>query len=54
MGQGVHTKMCQVVATELNVPLSSVRVATNSTDMLGHTVSRLLLLSNLFLSLMLC
>ncbi len=38
MGQGIHTKMCQVVAHELGVPLSSVRVATNATDVLGHTM----------------
>ena len=38
MGQGVHIKMCQVVAHELGVPLEHVRVAPTGTDLLGHTL----------------
>jgi xanthine dehydrogenase large subunit len=38
MGQGLHSKMCQVVAHELGVDISRVRVASNNTDMLGHTM----------------
>eukprot|EP00892_Ulva_mutabilis_P007836 jgi/Ulvmu1/5424/UM022_0219.1 len=32
MGQGLHTKMCQVAAQALEVPLASVHVAETSTD----------------------
>lgn len=32
MGQGLHTKVCQIVAQALGVPLSDVHVAETSTD----------------------
>ena len=32
MGQGLHTKMLQVVSTELGVPMSRIRVADSSND----------------------
>jgi xanthine dehydrogenase/oxidase len=32
MGQGLHTKVCQIVAHELGVPLSSVHIAETATD----------------------
>lgn len=32
MGQGLHTKMCQIAATELGVPLDKIYIAETSTD----------------------
>lgn len=32
MGQGLHTKMCQVAATALKVPLSTVHISETATD----------------------
>ena len=32
MGQGLHTKVCQLVAQTLGVPLSAVHVSETSTD----------------------
>lgn len=32
MGQGLHTKMCQVAAAALQVPLASVHISETSTD----------------------
>ncbi len=32
MGQGLHTKVCQIVAQALGVPLSSVHIAETATD----------------------
>ena len=37
MGQGLHTKMLQVTATALGVPLSSVRLAPTRTDKVPNT-----------------
>jgi xanthine dehydrogenase large subunit len=37
MGQGLHTKMLQVAATTLNVPLSKVRLAPTRTDKVPNT-----------------
>lgn len=34
MGQGLHTKIAQVVAHELNVPLPFVRIVRNNTDVI--------------------
>ena len=34
MGQGLHTKIAQVVAHELNIPLALVRIARNNTDVI--------------------
>lgn len=32
MGQGLHTKMCQIAATDLRIPLSKVFISETSTD----------------------
>jgi xanthine dehydrogenase/oxidase len=36
MGQGLHTKIAQVVAQELNIPLSFVRIVRNNTDIISN------------------
>ncbi|WP_304525852.1 xanthine dehydrogenase molybdopterin binding subunit [Halomonas sp. I5-271120] len=37
MGQGLHTKVCQVVARELGLELSSVRISATRTDKVPNT-----------------
>ncbi|MBC3869422.1 xanthine dehydrogenase molybdopterin binding subunit [Undibacterium oligocarboniphilum] len=37
MGQGLHTKVAQVVAHELGIPLSAVRVSATDTDKIANT-----------------
>lgn len=37
MGQGLHTKMCQIVATVLDIPVDLVRVDDTSTDKCANT-----------------
>jgi xanthine dehydrogenase/oxidase len=37
MGQGLHTKMCQVAATELGVPLEKVFIAETATDKVANS-----------------
>ncbi len=37
MGQGLHTKVCQIAATELGVPLEAVRWAPTRTDKVPNT-----------------
>jgi xanthine dehydrogenase large subunit len=37
MGQGLHTKVCQVVATELGVPFDSVRITATDTSKVPNT-----------------
>jgi len=37
MGQGINTKVCQVVAHELGVPLSSVRASATDTSKVANT-----------------
>lgn len=36
MGQGLHTKIAQIVAYELNIPLAWVRVVRNNTDIISN------------------
>jgi xanthine dehydrogenase/oxidase len=36
MGQGLHTKVAQLVAYELNIPLGYVRVVRNNTDIISN------------------
>jgi len=36
MGQGIHTRIAQVAANELNVPLEYVRIITNNTDVIAN------------------
>ena len=38
MGQGLHTKMLQVVSTELGVPMSRIRVADTSNDKVPNAI----------------
>lgn len=37
MGQGLHTKMCQIAAHELKVPLESVHISETSTSTVANT-----------------
>lgn len=37
MGQGLHTKICQVVARELGLDLDSVRISATRTDKVPNT-----------------
>ena len=37
MGQGLHTKICQVVARELGLDLDSVRISASRTDKVPNT-----------------
>ncbi|RKR03468.1 xanthine dehydrogenase molybdenum binding subunit apoprotein [Kushneria sinocarnis] len=37
MGQGLHTKVCQVVARELGLPLERVRISATRTDKVPNT-----------------
>jgi xanthine dehydrogenase large subunit len=37
MGQGLHTKVCQIAATELGIPLDAVRWAPTRTDKVPNT-----------------
>lgn len=39
MGQGIHTKMAQICAQELNVPITKIRVGANLTDVVPNTSS---------------
>lgn len=39
MGQGLHTKICQIVAETLQVPLSSVHISETSTNTVPNTSS---------------
>ena len=37
MGQGLHTKMCQIAASELGVPLDQVHIKETATDVCANT-----------------
>ncbi|KAJ1919160.1 hypothetical protein IWQ60_007308 [Tieghemiomyces parasiticus] len=39
MGQGLHTKMAQICAEELDIPLSSIYISETSTDKVPNTTS---------------
>lgn len=38
MGQGLHTKVCQVAAQAFNIPLSDVYVNDTSTDKVANSI----------------
>lgn len=38
MGQGLHTKVCQVAAQAFNIPISDVYIDDSSTDKVANTI----------------
>jgi xanthine dehydrogenase/oxidase len=38
MGQGLHTKMIQIVASELNIPMDRIRVSASSNDKIPNPI----------------